>query len=134
MYLGKIEHSVEEIMTKRILMVEDSPSVRQLMSFTLRGAGYEVVEANNGEEALQKFATEAVDMVVTDLNMPKMDGKTLISNLRSDPQNRFLPIVMLTTEDDENKRQEVRAAGASAWISKPFKPTQLLNVVRMVLA
>ena len=134
MYLSNLEHSVEEMMAKRILMVEDSPSVRQLMSFTLRGAGYEVVEANNGEEALQKFASEKVDMVVTDLNMPKMDGKTLIRSLRSDPQNRFLPIVMLTTEDDEDKRRDVRAAGASAWISKPFKPTQLLNVVRMVLA
>ena len=121
-------------MNKRILMVEDSPSVRQLMSFTLRGAGYEVVEATNGSEALEKFSTEKVDMVVTDLNMPKMDGKTLIRELRNDPQNRFMPIVMLTTEQDDNKRREARAAGASAWISKPFKPTQLLNVVRMVLA
>jgi len=121
-------------MGKKILMVEDSPSVRQLMSFTLRGAGYEVVEANNGREALEKISHVAVDMVVTDLNMPHMDGKTLIRNLRNDPNNRFMPIVMLTTEDDENKRKEVRAAGASAWISKPFKPNQLLNVVQMVLS
>jgi len=121
-------------MSKRILMVEDSPSVRQMMSFTLRGAGYEVVEAHNGCEALEKFHEQPVDMVVTDLNMPHMDGKTLIRNLREDPKNRFMPIVMLTTESDENKRREVRDAGASAWIKKPFKPDQLLNVVRMVLA
>ena len=120
-------------MAKRILMVDDSPSVRQLMSFTLRGAGYEVVEASNGQEALDMFGSCAVDMVVTDLNMPKMDGKTLVHNLRRDGGHRFMPIVMLTTETDEEKRREVRAAGASVWISKPFKPTQLLDVVRTVL-
>lgn len=121
-------------MNKKILMVEDSPSIRQMMSFTLRGAGYDVIEAYNGCEALEKFAAEPIDMVVTDLNMPEMDGLTLTKALRSNSQNRFMPIIMLTSVGDETVRQEVRTAGASAWISKPFKPAQLLNVVKMVLA
>lgn len=121
-------------MCKRILMVDDSPSVRQMMSFTLRGAGYDVVEANDGVDALRCFGENDVDMVVTDLHMPQMDGKKLIRALRDDPRNRFMPIVMLTTEADEDKRKEIRAVGASAWITKPFKPAQLLNVVQMVLA
>ena len=120
-------------MSKKILMVEDSPSVRQLMSFTLRGAGYEVIEAYNGLEALEKFESEPVDMVITDFNMPKMDGLALTKELRSSAQNRFMPIVMLTSVDDDSVRQEVRNAGASGWISKPFKPAQLLNVVKMVI-
>lgn len=121
-------------MGKKILMVDDSPSVRQLMGFTLRGAGYEVVEAHDGVDALRCFGENEVDMVVTDLHMPQMDGKSLVKALRDNPRNRFMPIVMLTSEDNEDKRKEVRAAGASAWISKPFKPAQLLNVVQMVLA
>jgi len=120
-------------MTKKILMVEDSPSVRQLMSFTLRGAGYEVIEAHDGLQALEIFNTDAVDMVITDCNMPKMDGLTLTKRLRSSPNNRFMPIIMLTAIEDEAVRTEARQAGASGWINKPFKPDQLLNVVQMVI-
>jgi len=119
---------------KKILMVEDSPSMRQLMSLTLRGAGYDVVEAFDGLEALEKFAGEKIDMVITDLNMPKMDGLALTRHLRSTATNRFMPIVMLTSSDDEDLRQELRRAGGSCWIKKPFKPNQLLRVVNMVIA
>ena len=115
-------------------MVEDSVSMRQLMSFTLRGAGYDVLEAHNGKDALEMFRKHAVDMVVTDLNMPEMDGLELTKSLRSSAQNRFMPIIMLTAVDDDSVKQKVRSAGASAWVPKPFKPAQLLNVVKMVLS
>ena len=120
-------------MPKKILMAEDSPSVRQLMSFTLRGAGYDVVEATDGLEALKLFESEEIDMVITDLNMPKMNGLELTRTLRGDANNRFMPIIILTAVEDEELRSDVRAAGASAWIPKPFKPAQLLKVVSMVL-
>jgi len=119
---------------KKIMAVDDSPSIRQMLSFTLKQAGYEVVEAVDGKDALAKFAAENVQMLITDLNMPNMDGITLIREVRKNAANRFMPIIMLTTESQETKRQEGKAAGASAWIVKPFKPEQLLGVVRMVLA
>lgn len=120
--------------TKKIMAVDDSPSIRQMLSFTLKQAGYEVVEAVDGKDALAKFATENIQMLITDLNMPNMDGITLIREIRKNSANRFMPIIMLTTESQETKRQEGKSAGASAWIVKPFKPEQLLGVVRMVLA
>lgn len=118
---------------KRIMMVDDSPSVRQMVSLTLQAAGYEVVEAADGREALEKFEAAAADMLITDLNMPRMDGFELVRELRQDPANRFLPIVMLTTEAEGSKRDLGRSLGASGWIVKPFKPDQLLKVVRLVL-
>jgi two-component system chemotaxis response regulator CheY len=120
--------------SKKIMAVDDSPSIRQMLSFTLKQAGYEVVEAVDGKDALTKFAGENIHMLITDLNMPNMDGITLIREIRKNSANRFMPIIMLTTESQETKRQEGKAAGASAWIVKPFKPEQLLGVVRMVLA
>jgi len=120
--------------TKKIMAVDDSPSIRQMLSFTLKQAGYEVVEAVDGKDALVKFAAENIQMLITDLNMPNMDGITLIREIRKNSANRFMPIIMLTTESQETKRQEGKTAGASAWIVKPFKPEQLLGVVRMVLA
>ncbi|HEX9873941.1 MAG TPA: response regulator [Deferrimonas sp.] len=120
--------------TKKIMAVDDSPSIRQMLSFTLKQAGYDVVEAVDGKDALAKFAAENIQMLITDLNMPNMDGITLIREIRKNSANRFMPIIMLTTESQETKRQEGKAAGASAWIVKPFKPEQLLGVVRMVLA
>lgn len=122
------------IMAKKILTVDDSPTVRQMLRFTLQDAGYEVVEAVDGRDALAKLAGESVHMLITDLNMPQLDGIGLIREVRKDPANRYLPIVMLTTESQESKKSEGRAAGASGWIVKPFKPEQLLAVVRMVLA
>jgi two-component system, chemotaxis family, chemotaxis protein CheY len=122
-------------MAKRIMTVDDSATVRQMLTFTLEDAGYQVLEAVDGVEALAKLtAGEKVDMLITDLNMPNMDGIELIRAVRKDPTYRFIPIIMLTTETQESKRQEGKSAGASGWIVKPFKPQQVLAVVRMVLA
>lgn len=119
-------------MSKRVMTVDDSATVRQVLQMTLEGAGYQVLQAVDGVDALRKLASESVDMLVTDLNMPNMDGITLIRQVRQDPANRFMPIVMLTTESQPEKKQEGKAAGASGWIVKPFRPEQLLAVVRMV--
>jgi two-component system chemotaxis response regulator CheY len=115
------------------MTVDDSPTVRQMVGLTLRDAGYEVVEAVDGVDALRRLEQESVHMLITDLNMPRMDGVGLIRAVREDPANRFIPIIMLTTESHEQKKLEGKAAGASGWIVKPFKPEQLLGVVRMVL-
>jgi two-component system chemotaxis response regulator CheY len=120
-------------MTKIIMTVDDSASVRQMVSFTLKQNGYEVVEAVDGKDALVKLDGQKVDMLITDLNMPNLDGIGLIKGARLLPSCRFIPIVMLTTESQESKKQEGKAAGATGWIVKPFKPEQLLAVVRRVL-
>ncbi len=120
-------------MGRRILTVDDSASIRQVVGFTLKGAGYEVVEAVDGKDALAKVAAGPVHMVITDLNMPNLDGLGLIRALRATPAHKFTPIVMLTTESQDAKKQEGRAAGATGWIVKPFKPEQLLGVVKKVL-
>jgi two-component system chemotaxis response regulator CheY len=117
-------------MAKSILIVDDSASMRQLVSFTVKDAGYDVVTAENGTDALQKASTGKIDLVITDLNMPEMDGITFIRRLRGMPDFKFVPIVMLTTEAQEAKKQEGRAAGASGWIVKPFSPEKLLDVIR----
>jgi two-component system chemotaxis response regulator CheY len=121
-------------MAKKIMTVDDSPTIRQMLAMSLKGAGYEVVEAENGKDALSKLETEQVSMLITDLNMPQMNGIELIRSVRQSPGLRFLPIIMLTTETQEAKRLEGKAAGASGWIVKPFKPEQLLKVVQMVMA
>ncbi len=120
-------------MGKTILSADDSASIRQMVSFTLKGAGYEVVEAVDGEDALAKMNSTQVHMVITDLNMPRLDGIGLIRKVRANPRYRFIPIVMLTTESQAEKKQEGKAAGATGWIVKPFKPDQLLAVVKKVL-
>jgi len=120
-------------MGKRILCVDDSASIRQLVGLTLTGAGYTVVEAGDGREALAKVGTTDVDLVVTDLNMPNMDGLTMIREFRRLPRCRGVPIVFLTTESDEAKKREAKEAGATGWITKPFKQEQLLAVVRKLL-
>ncbi len=120
-------------MSKIIMTVDDSTSVRQMVSFTLREAGYEVVEAVDGKDALAKLNGSSVHMVLTDLNMPNMDGIQLIRSLRATTSCKFIPIVMLTTESQVEKKQEGKAAGATGWIVKPFKPEQLLAVVKKVL-
>ena len=119
-------------MAKCIMTVDDSASIRQVVGFTLRGAGYEVLEAVDGVDARTKIQP-TVQMVITDLNMPNMDGIELIRALRADPQYKFVPIVMLTTEAQEATKQAGKSAGATGWIVKPFKPDQLLAVVRKVV-
>lgn len=117
----------------KILAVDDSASMRQMVSFTLQGAGYEVVEASDGQDALNKAKQGQVDLVLSDVNMPVMDGIALIKNLRSLPSYKFTPILMLTTESAADKKSEGKAAGATGWIVKPFNPDQLLNTIKKVL-
>jgi len=118
-------------MTKKIMTVDDSASVRQMVAFTLKTAGYDVVEAQDGQDALGKLSPE-VGMIITDLNMPRMDGLELIRNVRTKPQHKFIPIIMLTTESQGEKKSAGKAAGATGWIVKPFNPDQLLAVVKKV--
>lgn len=120
-------------MSKIIMSVDDSASVRQMVSFTLEGAGYEVVEAVDGKDALAKAGRSQVHMVITDLNMPNMDGIELIRAIRTMTGYKFIPILLLTTESQSAKKQDAKAAGATGWIVKPFKPDQLLAVVKRVL-
>ncbi len=117
-------------MAKTLLVVDDSASMRQLVSFAITDAGYDVLVAENGRDALGKLNATKVDMVITDLNMPEMDGIELIKQLRSMPDYRFAPILMLTTEAQEEKKQEGKQAGASGWIVKPFTSQQLINVMK----
>lgn len=116
-----------------ILAVDDSPSMRQMVAFTLKGAGYQVIEAIDGDEALNYARSRDVNLVITDVNMPNMDGISLIKALRSLPGYRFTPLLMLTTESSSEKKQQGKAAGATGWIVKPFNPEQLLNTVKKVL-
>src|SRR5450631_439140 len=119
-------------MAKVILTVDDSASVRQMVKFTLSDAGYSVIEAVDGKDALVKLTTP-VNLVITDLNMPNLDGIGLIRSVRANPACKGLPIIMLTTESQESRKQEGKAAGATGWIVKPFATQQLLAVVKRVL-
>lgn len=120
-------------MAKLIMTVDDSASVRQMVSFTLKEAGYEIIEASDGKDALAKIGNHQINMIITDLNMPNMDGITLIKNARAIPKLKFIPIIMLTTESQESKKIEGKSAGATGWIVKPFRPEQLLAVIKKVL-
>ncbi len=120
-------------MAKVIMTADDSASIRQMVTFTLKQSGYEVVQAVDGQDALRQLANQQVDMLLTDLNMPNLDGIGLIKGARALPACKFIPIIMLTTESQDGKKQEGKAAGATGWIVKPFKPEQLLAVVKKVL-
>lgn len=121
-------------MEKLIMTVDDSTSVRQMVSFTLSGAGYQVLEATDGKDALSKLGeSTTIDMLVTDLNMPNMDGIELVRSVRTQQRHKFIPILLLTTESQEAKKQQGKAAGASGWIVKPFNADQLVGVVRRLL-
>ncbi len=118
---------------KKILAVDDSASMRQMVSFTLKKAGFDVTEAKDGQEALDIAKSSQFDVVISDVNMPVMDGITLVKNLRGLPQFKFTPILMLTTESGTDKKTEGKAAGATGWIVKPFNPEQLLAVIKKVI-
>ena len=118
---------------KRTLAVDDSSSVRQMLGFTLRNAGYEVSEAVDGKDGLAKAGREKFDLVITDLNMPNMDGIQLITALRKLPAYSFTPLLMLTTESQPEKKDAGRKAGATGWIVKPFNSDQLVAVVRKLI-
>ena len=120
-------------MSKTILSVDDSVSVLQMVKLTLTGGGYSVMQAANGAEGLAKARAGGIDMVLTDLNMPVMNGITMIRELRKLPQCIGVPIIFLTTESAANMKQEAKAAGATGWITKPFQQDQLLAVIRKVL-
>ncbi len=118
---------------KTILTVDDSASLRQLLRVVLQGAGYEVLEAVDGVDGLSKLKGQELGLILTDVNMPKMDGLEFTRQARALPQYKFTPIVLLTTESSAEKKQEGKAAGATAWIIKPFDPEQLLGVVKKVI-
>jgi two-component system chemotaxis response regulator CheY len=120
-------------MAKKILTVEDSISMRQMIAFTLSENGYEVTEAVDGQDGLTKAQKQAFDLIFTDQNMPNVDGLTLIQMLRALPQHAKTPILMLTTEASEDMKKMGRAAGATGWLVKPFDPEKLLAVVKKVL-
>ena len=120
-------------MSKTALVVDDSTSMRQMVSFTLTQIGFEVIEGENGKQALDNVGGKSVNLVVTDLNMPVMDGMTLIRELRAKPQFKAVPILMLTTESQDSKKQEGKSAGATGWIVKPFQPDKLVQVVNKVV-
>lgn len=120
-------------MSKTVLTVDDSASIRGMVSFTLKAAGYQVVEAVDGEDGLAKAKSKSVNLVLTDQNMPKMDGLTLIKNLRALPEYKSAPILMLTTESGDDMKSQGKAAGATGWLVKPFDPPKLLEVVKKVI-
>lgn len=121
-------------MTKTILIVDDSASLRQVVSIALKTAGYEVVEACDGRDALGKVSGKRVHLIISDVNMPVMDGIAFVKEVKKLPEHRFTPVIMLTTESQESKKQEGQAAGAKAWVVKPFQPAQMLAAVsRLVM-
>ncbi|MDA0781035.1 MAG: response regulator [Rickettsiales bacterium] len=121
-------------MPKIALTVDDSKTIREMVSFTLKKEGFDVIEAEDGQHAISVLGNQEVSLIITDLNMPNMDGLELIRNLRSNPTYKFTPILMLTTEGDANKKQQGKDAGATGWIVKPFNPEKLIQVVNKVAA
>jgi len=111
------------------MVVDDSSSIRQVVSIALKGAGYEVIEACDGKDALSKMTGQKIHLIVSDVNMPNMDGITLVKEVKQLPDYKFTPIMMLTTESQDSKKQEGREAGAKAWLVKPFQPPALLSAV-----
>ena len=120
-------------MNKTILAVDDSPSIRQMVAFTLKSAGYALIEAADGNDGLSKAQAGKPDLVLTDQNMPGMDGLSLIRALRALPQFKATPILMLTTESSDAMKAQGKAAGATGWLVKPFDPQKLVDVVKKVI-
>ena len=120
-------------MSKCILAVDDSASIRQMVAFTLKSSGYDVVEAVDGMDGLEKAKAKSFNLILTDQNMPRMDGLTLIKNLRALAQYKTVPILMLTTESSDAMKVQGKAAGATGWLVKPFDPQKLIEVVKKVI-
>jgi len=121
-------------MSKTILIVDDSASVRSVVGITLKGAGYTVIEACDGRDALSKLTGQKIHLIVSDVNMPNMDGISFVREAKKLPNYKFTPVCMLTTEAEQSKMDEGKAAGAKAWIVKPFQPPKLLDVVSKLIA
>lgn len=120
-------------MAKTIMIVDDSISIRQVVGIALKGAGYEVLAAEDGKDALSKLTGQKVHLIISDVNMPNMNGIEFVSELKKKPAYKFTPVIMLTTESGETKKAQGQAAGAKAWIVKPFQPPQLLNAVSKLI-
>ena len=120
-------------MAKTVLIVDDSASLRQVVSIALKGAGYDVVEGCDGKDALTKLDGRKIHLIISDVNMPNMDGITFVKEVKKLPNYKFTPIIMLTTESQEAKKREGQAAGAKAWVVKPFKPEQMLVAVSKLI-
>ncbi|MEJ2649273.1 MAG: response regulator [Sedimentisphaerales bacterium] len=122
--------SVEVIvMSKTIMVVDDSASLRQVVSIALKGAGYDVLEAGDGQEALGLLDGRKVNLIISDVNMPNMDGISMVTEVKKNPSYKFTPIIMLTTESQNDMKQKGKEAGVKAWVVKPFKPEQMLDAV-----
>jgi len=120
-------------MAKTILIVDDSASIRQVVGITLKGAGYEVIEAVDGKDGLSRLDGRKIHLIISDVNMPNMDGIAFVKALKQLPAYKFTPVIMLTTEAGENKKAEGQAAGARAWVVKPFQPAQMLTAVSKLI-
>jgi two-component system chemotaxis response regulator CheY len=121
-------------MGKTVMIVDDSASLRQVVGIALKGAGYEVVEACDGKDALAKLNGDKIHLIISDVNMPNMDGITFVKELKKLANYKFTPVIMLTTESQEGKKAEGQAAGAKAWVVKPFQPDQMLAAVSKLIA
>jgi len=121
-------------MAKKIMVIDDSASLREVIGIALASAGYEVVQAENGQDALGKLDGCKISLVICDVNMPQMDGITFVREIKKRPSHRFVPVVMLTTEASEARKQEGQLAGAKAWVVKPFRPEQILQAVSRLVS
>lgn len=120
-------------MAKTVLIVDDSASIRQVVAITLKSAGFDVIEACDGRDALSKLNGQRVHLIISDVNMPNMDGISLLKELKAKAEYKFTPIIMLTTESAEDKKSQGQAAGARAWMVKPFQPAQMLAAVNKLV-
>ena len=120
-------------MSKTVMIIDDSDSLRQVVNIALSGAGYNVIEAGDGVEALSKLNGKKIHLIICDVNMPNMDGITFVKELKQLPAHKFTPVIMLTTDGHESRKQEGQAAGAKAWVVKPFRPAQMLTAVSKLI-
>jgi two-component system chemotaxis response regulator CheY len=120
-------------MAKTIMVVDDSASLRQVVGIALKGAGYDVLEGCDGKDALSKMTGQKIHLIISDVNMPNMDGISFVKAVKQLPNYKFTPVIMLTTESQESKKAEGQAAGAKAWVVKPFKPEQMLGAVQKLV-
>jgi two-component system chemotaxis response regulator CheY len=120
-------------MAKTILIVDDSASMRQVISIALKDAGYELIEAADGNEALKKLDGTKIHLIISDINMPNMDGISFVREVKQNPKYKFTPIIMLTTEVNQAKKDAAKEAGAKAWVTKPFQPKTLLDAVSKLI-
>lgn len=120
-------------MAKTIMIIDDSASLRQVVAIALKGAGYDVIEAGDGRDALNKLTGQKINLIICDVNMPNMDGITFVKEMKTLANYKFTPVIMLTTEGSEEKKRAGQEAGARAWVVKPFRPEQMLDAVSKLI-